>query len=167
SYAGGSPHDVIAHPYRLAYFDGVWYLVARDTKDGVIKKYALDKISGVKKLKEAVKDMPGDLDETLAASVNIWFTPERTTEVLIEVDDQWAHYFERRGILPLQEIVERRDDGSLLVRFLACSDEEIAMCLKPWLPHVRIVEPEGVRQALLDEFREWVLWQESAGNHQG
>ena len=167
SYAGDTSHDVIAHPYRLAYFDGVWYLVARDTKDGIIKKYALDKISSVKRLKEAVKDVPEDLDETLATSVNIWFTPERTTEVLIEVDEQWAHYFERRRILPLQEIVERRVDGTLLVRFLACSDEEIAMCLKPWLPHVRVMEPERVKQALLEEFRAWVLWQESAGISQG
>jgi len=161
SYKKDEPHDVIAHPYRVAYFNGVWYLIARDTKDGIIKKYALDKISDVKRLKEKTKGMPADLDEVLSRSVNVWFEKDRTTEVVIEVDAQWAHYFVRRDILPLQEIVEKRDDGSLLVRFLACSDEEIVMCLKPWLPHVRIVKPTNIMDELIEEFKKWITWQKA------
>jgi len=149
SYKKDKPHDVIAHPYRVAYFNGVWYLIARDTKDGIIKKYALDKISDVKRLKEKVRGMPADLDDILSSSVNVWFEKDRTTEVVIEVDAAWAHYFERRNILPVQETVESREDGSLVLRFLACSEEEVVMCLKPWLPHVRILKPEDVRNRLL------------------
>jgi len=161
SYKKDEPHDVIAHPYRVAYFNGVWYLVARDTKDNIIKKYALDKISDIKRLKERAKGIPADLDEILSSSVNIWFEKDRTTEVVIEVDAQWSHYFIRRDILPLQEILEKRDDGSLTVRFLACSDEEIVMCLKPWLPHVRVVNPKDVRNQLVNEYKQWIEWQES------
>jgi len=157
---------VIAHPYRVAYFNGVWYLVARDTKDSIIKKYALDKISDVKRLKEKTKGMPDDLDEILSSSVNVWFEKDRTTEVVIEVDAEWAHYFVRRDILPLQEILEKRDDGSLMVRFLACSDEEIVMCLKPWLPHVHILKPISVRNKLIKEFKSWLLWHADA-THEG
>ncbi len=159
SYQGDKPHDVIAHPYRIAYFDGVWYLVAKDSKDNIIKKYALDKISNVKKLKEAVKGLPKDLDDTLSKSVNIWFSGDRTKEVIIEVDAEWAHYFKRRWIMPLQEIIDERDDGSLLVRFIACSDEEISMCLKPWLPHVRVLRPKDVRNKLVKEYKKWIDWQ--------
>ena len=161
SYKKDEPHDVIAHPYRVAYFNGVWYLVARDTKDGIIKKYALDKISDVKRLKEKVKGMPVDLDEVLSRSVNVWFENDRTIEVVVEVDAAWAHYFVRRPILPVQETVETRADGSLVLRFLACSDEEVVMCLKPWLPHVRVVKPGYIRDLLLEEFRQWIAWQGS------
>lgn len=160
SYKGDKAHDVIAHPYRVAYFDGVWYLVAKDTKDNTIKKYALDKISDVKKLKEAVKDMPKDLDDVLSKSVNIWFSRDRTKEVVIEVDPKWAHYFQRRWILPLQEIVEESEDGSLIVRFIACSDEEVSMCLKPWLPHVRVLRPKDVQSQLVKQYKQWIQWQE-------
>lgn len=162
SYDGDKPHEVTAHPYRVVYFDGVWYLIAKDAKDTLIKKYALDKISGVKKLKEAVKDMPKDLDDVLSKSVNIWFSGDRTKEVVIEVDAQWAHYFRRRWIMPLQEILEEREDGSLRVRFIACSDEEISMCLKPWLPHVRVLNPQEVRDRLVKEYEQWVRWQEGS-----
>lgn len=161
TYKGDHQHDVIAHPYRVAYFDGVWYLIAKDTKDSIIKKYALDKISDVKKLKEEVKDIPKDLDDILSKSVNIWFSGDRTKEVIIEVDAQWAHYFKRRWIMPLQEIVEEREDGGLIVRFIACSDEEISMCLKPWLPHVRVMKPDRIRKLLISEYRSWLAWQET------
>ncbi|HPC47689.1 MAG TPA: WYL domain-containing protein [Deltaproteobacteria bacterium] len=164
SYHKDTPHDVIAHPYRVAYFNGVWYLVARDTKDGIIKKYALDKISGVRRLKERSGGMPADLDETLSRSVNVWFEKDRTTAVVIEVDADWAHYFRRRNILPMQETVESKDDGSLLLRFLACTDEEIVMCLKPWLPHVRVLRPGNIRNLLVKDFQQWLEWRmESRG----
>jgi len=162
SYNSDTPHAVIAHPYRVAYYDGFWYLIARDTNDKVIKKYALDKIGGVKKLKEEALGMPKDLDETLSKSINIWFSGERTKEVLIEVDHRWAHYFQRRDILPLQKILSEQEDGSLIVGFMACSNEEIAMCLKPWLPHVRVLSPRDVRNLLVKEYTQWIQWQGDA-----
>lgn len=158
-YHGSKSHGVIANPYRVAYFDGAWYLVARDTNDSIIKKYALDRINDLKVLRSTSKGMPRDLDDTLQKSVNIWFSGERTIEVIIEVDAEWAHYFSRRWILPLQEIVEKRDDGSLLVRFLACSPEEIAMSLKPWLPHVRVLSPVSIKNQILKDYKKWVIWQ--------
>jgi len=165
SYHKDKPHDVITHPYRVAYFNGVWYLIARDTRDSIIKKYALDKISDVRRLKEKTRGMPADLDEVLSRSVNVWFEKDRTTEVVIEVDAAWSHYFVRRDILPLQEILEKRDDGSLLVRFLACSDEEIVMCLKPWLPHVRVLRPQNILNLLVKDYQRWIEWQSSKKNN--
>ena len=162
SYKGTTHHDVIAHPYRVAYFDGFWYLIARDTKDGLIKKYALDKITGVKRLKEGMKGIPRDLDDTLSNSINIWFSQDRNIEVIVEVDNTWAQYFKRRSILPLQEILEEREDGSLVISFMACSNEEIIMCLKQWLPHVRVLSPKDVRAKLTKEYTQWLQWQHSA-----
>ena len=161
-YQGRSSHGVTAEPYRIAYFDGVWYLVARDTADRIIKKYILGNMSDIRVLRAASRNMPKDLDETLERSVNIWFSGERTMEVLIEVDAAWAHYFQRRWILPLQEVTELKDDGSILVRFFACSVEEVMMCLKPWLPHVRVLMPAEVAEQVLGDFQAWAAWQGAA-----
>ena len=76
------------------------------------------------------------------------------------MDDTCAEYFRRRQILPLQEIVEKRGDDTLLIRFTACNDEEISMCLKPWIPHVRIISPQGVKVKFLEEFQQWISWQQ-------
>ncbi|HOO47325.1 MAG TPA: WYL domain-containing protein, partial [Deltaproteobacteria bacterium] len=159
-YKGRTSHDVTAEPYRIAYFDGVWYLVARDTNDQIIKKYILQNMQDIRILRSSSHGMPDDLDETLERSVNIWFSGERNMEVLIEVDAAWAHYFKKRSILPLQEIAETREDGSVLVRFFACSIEEIMMCLKPWLPHVRVLKPTDIKDLLVKEYRQWIGWQD-------
>ena len=160
-YQGSAPHDVTADPYRIAYFDGVWYLVARDVNDGVIKKYILYRMIDVKILRTASKGIPKDLDDEMHKSVNIWFSGERNTQILIEVDAEWAHYFKKRWILPLQEIKEERKDGSLIVSFFACNEQEIVMCLKPWLPHVRIIMPSEMKSLFVKEYTEWIQWQQA------
>ena len=49
----------------------------------------------------------------------------------------------------------------MLVKFIACSTEEIVMCLKPWLPHVRVIKPDSIRELLLQDYMKWLKWQES------
>jgi predicted DNA-binding transcriptional regulator YafY len=154
-------HPVKAEPYRIAYFDGFWYLIASDLENGIIKKYALDGISEITLTKTRFKKVPDDVDSMLRSSVNIWFTTSRNIKVIIEVDSLWADYFKRRGnILPLQETVEAMADGSLILSFMACNEEEIAVCIKPWLPHVRILEPVNIKDAVLAEIKGWIKWQE-------
>ena len=160
-YQGSTSHDVTVDPYRIAYFDGVWYLVARDINDGIIKKYILYRMSDLKILRSTSKGVPKNLDDEMHKSVNIWFSGDRNKQVLIEVDAEWSHYFKKRWILPLQEIKEERDDGSLIVSFFACNEQEIAMCLKPWLPHVRIVAPDEIKSLVVEEYKEWIKWQQS------
>jgi predicted DNA-binding transcriptional regulator YafY len=163
TYMGGrkAEHPVTAEPYRMAYFDGFWYLVARDSADGTIKKYALDRIREITLTKIRFRKVPDDIDDMLKNSVNIWFATNRNIKVVIDVDSLWSDYFKRRGnILPFQKIIEEREDGSLGLTFMACNKEEIMMCIKPWLPHVRIVEPEDIKLDMVKEMKTWIRWQE-------
>lgn len=79
--------------------------------------------------------------------------------MVIEVDKEWSEYFRKRWILPLQEIKEERDDGSIIVKFFACNDQEIVMCLKPWLPHVRVLKPLSIKNLILEDYQNWLAWQ--------
>ncbi len=160
-YTVHSPYTVTADPYRVAYFDGIWYLVASDLKDSKVKKYALDKIDDLRQLRTSFKRIPPDLDAILEKSMSIWFEGGQEMEVTVEVDADWAHYFQRRSIIPTQEVLDTRKDGSLVLRFVACSMEEVKVCLKPWIPHVRILEPGELRKEFLEEFKGWIGWQES------
>jgi predicted DNA-binding transcriptional regulator YafY len=169
-YMGGKKkeHPVNAEPYRIVYFGGFWYLVAKDMTDGTTKKYALDRIREITLTKIRFKKVPDNIDDMLKNSVNIWFTTNRNIKVIIDIDPLWADYFKRRGnILPFQKIIEERADGSLGVSFMACNQEEISMCIKPWLPHVRIVEPEDIKDDIVKEMKTWVKWQEGESGERG
>ena len=158
-YTVFSPYEVIAEPFKVVYFDGFWYLIGRDVHDGALKRYALDKIEDFKATKTCFKCIPAMLDGDLKKSANIWFTGERTIEILILVDQSCADYFKRRKVFPTQEIREEKSDGSLIVSFLVGNYEEIRNILKTWLPNVKIMAPEGLKEEFMKAMKGWLRWQ--------
>ena len=158
-YTVFSPYEVIVEPYKVVYFDGFWYLVGRDVRDGELKRYALDKIKDFKATKTCFKCIPTTLDSDLKNSANIWFAGERTMEILILVDQSCADYFKRRKVFPTQEIREEKSDGSLIVSFLVGNYEEIRNILKTWLPNVKIMAPEGLKEEFMKAMKGWLRWQ--------
>ena len=147
-------HVVVAvtmEPYRIVHFDGFWYLVGKEIKTSILKRYALDKIMDFKLVKACFKCAPEGLDNTLENSANIWFSEDKNIEVKVVVDRSCADFFKRRRMFPTQEIQEERPDGSLLITFRVGRYEEIEYILKSWLPNVSILEPEEFRRKFLND----------------
>jgi predicted DNA-binding transcriptional regulator YafY len=159
-YTVFSPYDVVVEPYKIVFFDGFWYLAGRDTSDGELKRYALDKIKDFKATKTCFREIPASLDVDLQSSANIWFSGERAIEIVLQVDQSCADYFKRRKIFPTQEIREEKSDGSLIVSFLVGNYGEISNILKAWLPNVRILKPEELKHAFVDQIKNWLNWQQ-------
>ena len=145
-YKVHSPYDVTLEPYKVAYFDGYWYLIGKDKHDDCIKKYALDKMKEMKMTKVCFKCPPETLDQELADAANVWFSANRNLEVSIIVDKECADYFRRRKVFPTQEILEEYQDGSMKVGYKVGHFEEIKTILKCWIPHIRILEPDSVQE---------------------
>ncbi len=160
-YTVYSPFEAYVEPYKIVYFDGVWYLVALDIKADKVKNYALDKMNNIKLQKETYTRVPGELNEMLENAANIWFTHKKDTTVEILVDSEAAKHFKRRKIHPTQEIPEERQDGSLIVSFRVGRFEEIRPILQRWLPYIKILKPAKLQDELLEEMKQWIKWQES------
>ena len=159
-YRVHSPYEVNLEPYKVAYFDGYWYLIGKDKYDNIVKKYALDKMREMKMTKVCFKCAPETLDQDLANAANVWFSADRNLEVSIEVDKECANYFKRRKVFPTQEIVEENQDGSIVVSYKVGNYEEIRTILKCWVPHMRIIKPVQFRDDFLKDVKKWVYWQE-------
>lgn len=162
-YASVNSHPAAVDPYKIVHYDGFWYLVAREDGTGIIKRYALDKLKELKMLSTSFPAVPGNLDELLRQSANIWFCEERNLEVLIEVNPKAADYFKRRKIFPTQEIRETKPDGSLIVSLKVGNFGEIRETLKAWLPNVRIITPEKIKASFVTEISKWLAWQDAPG----
>jgi predicted DNA-binding transcriptional regulator YafY len=167
NYKAFTPHAVTMEPYRIAHFNGFWYLVGKDMQNNQIKRYALDKIKDFRLTKTCFKCVPESLDKTLQQSADIWFSKDRTQEMFILVNSSMSHYFKRKKIFPTQEIVKENADGSLVVHFLVGRFEEIRNILKVWLPFIVILKPAEYRESFLDEMRKWVQWQEGINASNG
>jgi len=160
-YEGFSPFEVNIEPYRVCFFDGFWYLVGKDLYDQKFKRYALDKIKDFKPLGNNFRCVPAQVDRMLKESGNIWFSSERNIEVIVDVDKSCAHYFRRRKVYPHQVIKEERVDGSIVVSFNVGSLDEIKNTLKGWLPHIKIIQPEELKNIFLKDMKTWISWQET------
>ncbi len=159
--ADKGPHPVQMDPYRVVYFSGFWYLIGNEPATGILKRYALDRISDFRLLKTCCQDVPEDLDSILRKSSNIWFAGDTNLEVAVLIDAQVSHYFRRRKMFPTQEIKEERPDGSLVVTFRMGQYEAIRNILKSWIPNIVILEPEDFKKDLLQDVRTWVKRQEA------
>ncbi len=138
-----------AHPYRLIHKTGVWYLAAEEA--GRLKNFSVALIEGLQ-VDETSHFTPQHAHQDyINAKDDVWFT-ERTTEVLLRVAPEVAHYFTRRALLPRQQ--QRADsDGSLLVTAHINHINQLLPVVRYWLPHVRIVKPVEWHEALVEGLR--------------
>lgn len=148
-----------AHPLRLIQKNGVWYLAAAEVAGNtphpknfsvaLIQDLAVDTASRFTPSQEHL--------DYIAQQQDVWFTSQ-TTEVLLRISPQAAHYFSRRPLLPRQQT--RADaDGSLLVTTHIHHPQQLLPVVRYWLPHVRILQPQPWHDQLLQELRQALqLW---------
>ena len=144
-----------AQPYRLIHKDGVWYLAAEE--GGKLKNFSVALIGGLE-VDEASRFSPKQAHHDYINTKNdVWFT-DSTTEVLLRVAPEVAHYFTRRQQLPEQ--LNRPDpDGSLVVTTHINHINQLLPIVRYWLPNVRIIKPmewhEELVQGLRDALNKW------------
>lgn len=137
-------------PYRLIHKNGVWYLAAEEGEK--LKNFSVALIDGLH-VDERSTFLPKRAHiDYINAKDDVWFTTD-TTEVLLRVNPEIAHYFTRRPLLPQQQ--QREDpDGSILVTTHINHINQLLPVVRYWLPNVRIVKPVEWHEALMNGLKE-------------
>lgn len=144
----GKPRQ--AQPYRLLHRNGVWYLAAEE--GGKLKNFSVALIQGLQVDGARSFARKAEHQAYIDAQDDVWFTTS-TTEVLLRVSPEMAHYFSRRAQLPQQQH-RPQGDGSLLVSSRINHINQLLPVVRYWLPHVRIVRPVEWHEELLRGLRE-------------
>jgi predicted DNA-binding transcriptional regulator YafY len=144
-----------ALPYRLIHKNGIWYLAAEE--NARLKSFSvslIDKLEVDGTTSFAIN--PAHV-EYIDANDDVWYTTE-TTDVLLRVAPQAAHYFSRQQLLPHQQ--QRTDsDGFLLVTSKVNHINQLLPVVRHWLPHVRILRPTAWHDELVEGLKQAVqLW---------
>lgn len=133
-----------AQPYKLVNNNSVWYLAARDGE--TLKAFSFTKIGQLQVHDTAFTPDPA-VHATLANEDSIWLNPQKI-EVVLKIAPQVASYFRRRKLLSNQVIEKDLEDGGLLISCKAAHPNQILPTVRYWLPHVRIISPEGLQEEL-------------------
>ncbi len=144
-------------PYRLIHRIGVWYLAA--VENGKLKNFSASLIR-LLELDETSRFTPEPAHhDYINGKDDVWFTAD-TTEVLLRVTAEVAHYFTRRDLLPQQQ--HRFDpDGSLLVTTQISHVNQLLPVVRYWLPNVRILQPTKWHEELLTTLKSAIAQWES------
>lgn len=143
-------------PLKIVNFDGIWYLFARDERDGRTRTWLLRDIRDVRPERDTHELTHSQIERMLERTHTAWFEDGGNFEVRVQVHPEIAEYFRLRRFLNSQEIVEEYDDGALLVSFDVSTDEDVDNLIKSWLPHIEVVSPERFRKRVLDELESYV-----------
>lgn len=139
-------------PYRLINNKGIWYLAA--TESGQLKAFSLSRISQLLTTDDSFKPS-ADVHRQIEDDDDVWFSRDKT-EVLLSVGPQVAYYFQRRKLLPQQNIDKELENGGLIVTSRISDADQILPAVRYWIPHVRIIEPAWLRDALMAELTLYV-----------
>lgn len=156
-------YTVNAVPYLLHFAQGRWYLVAKDVKDNITKKYLLEKISDLTSQSLLVSRSDCDdraaereaLKRTVRTKGNIFFDTDHVPEtVRIRFDASVAHHIEHADYGFSQHIAApRNSDGSMEAEYQFSSFMELWFFLIPWLGECSIVSPEHYRTEFASRVR--------------
>ena len=150
TFSGKPRHDVA--PYRLLNHKGIWYLAAVD--DDKLKSFRL---SGISAFVPSEQGFTPDaaIQQRVAEEDSIWFTPSKR-EVVLKIDAAIAHYFQRRQVLPEQQIDKTLEDGSLIISARIGHEMQVLPIVRYWIPHVHIISPEELRQTVVQTLTEYL-----------
>ncbi len=126
----------IVSPYLIVFSNGSWYLAA--TENGILKHFSLNKIKLLHSSKNQFKYDP-EVKRSIKNTESVW-TNNNFFDVIIRVSRKVAHYFERKELLPYQEIINSDSEG-LLIRAKACDYLQIAPVIQYWVPDIEVVSP--------------------------
>lgn len=140
-------------PYLMVYSHGSWYLAA--ISDGVLKTFSLARIKFVCVQKDHF-DYDPSVIEKIKEQDTIWFG-QPIFDVTLEVSKDIAFYFERKALLPKQKIIEKRQDGSLVISSSAWSYNQIAPIVQYWIPNIRVISPSKLDTYIRKNLTSWIV----------
>lgn len=141
-------------PYFLRIFRQLWYVTGRNTADGKVKTYSLDRISNLHISTEVFTPPPGltDPEVYFSDAYGIMVTRGEPKEVKLKVEARQAKYFRA---LPLHhsQTEEVGDSYSIFSYRLLLTDDFVQQILG-YGPRVTVLAPRELRTMVTTALRE-------------
>ena len=141
-------------PFHLADFDGGWYVIGHDLDRSARRTFALQRMKAVRVLQtKFLRPADFSLGEHLGGSFGVWHRPEdkgKRHRIRLRFTGWAARMVSERRWHPSQETRWLGKKEEKLEMILDLSGfEEISRWILSWGPQVEVLEPEELREALI------------------
>jgi predicted DNA-binding transcriptional regulator YafY len=136
-------------PYTLLFFKNALYLGGYAHNRDALRLFAIERIEKLQLLDERF-EVPEDYRAASLTGAAFGLIDDGDSKTVeLQFDKEVAHLIRERVWHPEQQL-EKDTDGSLLLRFQATGDKEILSWIYSFVPHVRVLQPEALRQQFID-----------------
>jgi predicted DNA-binding transcriptional regulator YafY len=139
-------------PYRLVYFRGGLYLYARAQEYGEVRTFAVERVQKIEVLDQGF-ELPKDFSPQDYARGAFGILGGKAETVELVFGPRIAGYIRERSWHESQALADEADGGVRLTLEVVPGFELIAW-IKGFLPHVRVVRPDSLRDAVARELVE-------------
>ena len=136
-------------PYHLLNKNGIWYVVGRWNEQ--TRTFCFTQINNLQVNAETF-ECSEDIKAEIVATDSL-FIGSQISEIVLQVNAKVAGYFERRNLLPNQELVHRLDSGDLLLVCKEVHPRDVIPIVQYWIPHVRVISPSSVQGQMEEVLR--------------
>lgn len=146
-------------PYALLNRLGIWYLIGTDLAAGRQKTYCFSQIRSLMVCPQTFEPNP-DLQAAIAENDSISHG-NQLAEVIVQVAPKAAPYFQRRNLLPNQELIRQLDNGGLLLACKNINEMDIIPVVQYWIPHLSIISPQELQTKMLARIKAYLSGSEA------
>jgi len=157
--ADDEPKRIVIRPEALVVYDGSVYIAGHRAPgkksarpDDAIRFFKLDRILDAKPSAKTFARRGAPVDALLADSITLFRSPDPPRAYRLRIDSARARWAREKPFHPRQR-VEEADDGAIIVEIDRAWDEEMLPQLLALGEHVEVLEPEDVRERLLESAR--------------
>lgn len=145
-------------PYGLVYYDGAGLLIGYCRLRLEIRHFALDRIQSLRETNFYFKPKEDfSLEEHMSRSWGIW--NEEPVKVKVRFSAKVADHITRKPKWPKWHKSEKREvlpSGEVELTLTVAGTPEIKHWIYSWVPNVKIIEPEWLKEQLKKELAEAV-----------
>jgi len=148
-------------PYKIVFMNENFYLACEI--DNEFYEFSMFRISKIKSLKDTSKTYQKNpnIEDFIKAIQTPFALYSRNfrahlIEVFLEIDATKAFFFEAKKHLQSQVIVEKKENGNLILSYKVTQLMEIEELLHKWLPYVKVIAPLSLKEKLQQELKDYL-----------
>lgn len=141
-------------PFKLANFQGFWYLLSLDIMDNeCFKKFYFKDIKETQGLGRTFT-LGDELEKRLKNANSVWFNMDEPFLVQLLIEKKIAKYFSRRTLRGA--MIYPQQNGDIVLELEISDYMEIKPLIYEYIPHIRVIEPSWINEKLKKELKKFV-----------
>ena len=148
-------------PYKIIFINENFYLACEIEHEKL--EFAMYRISKIKSIEETSKTYHKNREiEDFIKDIQTPFAFYRRDykkyliDIVLEVDKSKAFFFENKKYLKSQEILNKQDNGNLLIKYRVTQEMEIEELIKRWIPFVKVIEPKSLKEKIDSDLKKYL-----------